>query len=278
MKAILFNNYLNHINGALIDCIEYYLCILEQTNNIKLLIFNYNSKFKKIIIDLINDRYELGELDFESNIAGITKSELIRMKFDRLLITDYGTIVKTRGLILIKDFNSRIIIMSDLHTDKPEFTIDKSLYPKNCITYYGEMPFVYKDIQYNHKFLFSKFKNLTNVGNAIFVHSPKNNDYKFLETYETFFDSKKIIYKTDIHKKHLFELFDTFLYYHADKWFDPRPRLMHECSFYNKVVYYINNPTCIDGSYYRYKDLTTNGLKNRYLTRDDEIVKQFIEE
>jgi len=278
MKAIIFNNYLNHINGAIIDCIEYYLCILEQTKDIKLLILNYNPIFKKILIDLINDRYELKDLDFEKNIIGITKSELIRMKFNRLLITDYGTIVKTRGLILTKDFNSKILILSDLHTDKPEFTIDKSLYPKGCITYYGEMPFVYKDIQYNHKFLFSKFKKLTRIDNAVFVHSPKNNDYKFMESYKILFKNKKIIYKTDNHKKHLFELFDTFLYHHADKWFDPRPRLMHECSFYKKNIHYVNKPNCIDGSYYRFMDLKVNGLKDRYLTKDDEIVKQFIEE
>lgn len=278
MKAILFNNYLNNINGALIDCIEYYLCILEQTNEIKLLILNYNPTFKKILIDLINDRYELGDLDFEKNIVGVTKSTLLRMKFDRLLITDYGTIVKTRGLVLTKDFDSKIIILSDLHTDKPEFTIDKSLYPKGCITYYGEMPFVYKDVQYNHKFLFSKFKKLTKVDDAVFVHSPLNNDYSFMEEFKTAFRSKKIIYKTEIHKKHLFELFDVFLYYHMDKWFDPRPRLMHECLFYNKLIYYINNFGVEDGSYYRASDLRINGLKNRFLTKDDEIVKQFIEE
>lgn len=278
MRAIIFNNYLNGINGAVLDAIEYYLCILEQNKNIKLLILNYNPSFKKILVELINDRYELDGLDFESNMIGITKSELIRMKFDRLLIPDYGTIVKTRGLILIKGFDSRIIIMSDLHTDKPEFTIDKSLYPKGCVTYYGEMPFVYKDIKYNHKFLFSKFKKLTSVDNTVLVHSPKNNDYKFLETYENIFYSKKIIYKTDNHKKHLFELFDEFLYFHADTWFDPRPRLMHECSFYNKKIYYVNNPNCIDGSFYRFMDLKINGLKDRYLTKDDEIVKQFIED
>jgi hypothetical protein len=276
MKAIIFNNYINQVNGALIDCIEYYLCILEQTNDINLLILNYNKEFKKILIDLIKDRYELDGLDFESNIVGITKSDLIRIKFDKLLITDYGTIVKTRGLILTKDFNSKILILSDLHTDKPEFTIDKSLYPKGSVIYYGEMPFVYKDIQYRHKFLFSRFKKIDKDENTVLIHSPKNNDYSFMKDYEILFETKKIIYKTDIHKKHLFELFDTFLYYHADKWFDPRPRLMHECYFYGKYVMYSNKSNCKDGSFYRALDLSERKLDDRYLTKDDEIVRQFI--
>lgn len=276
MKAILFNNYLNHINGALIDAIEYYLCILQYNNDIKLLLLNYNPEFEKILIDLINDRYDLKDLDFEKNIIGITKSDLLRTKFDRLLIVDYGTIVKTRGLVLTNDLESKIIILSDLHTDKPEFTIDKSLYPKGCIEYYGEMPFVYKDVDYRHKFLFSRLKKIEQADNAVFVHSPLNKDYSFLEKYEELFEGKKIIYKTDNHKKNLFELFDTFLYYHADKWFDPRPRLMHECAYYKKDVWYANIPDCIDGSYYRFKDLTKYGLSFRYLNNDDEIVKQFL--
>lgn len=278
MKAIIFNNYLDHINGALIDCIEYYLCILEQTDEIKFLILNYNPTFEKIFVNLINDRYHLGRIKFESNIMSITKSDLIRMKFDRLLIADYGTILKIKGLVSIKNPDSKILILSDLHTDKSEFTIDKSLYPNGCVIYYGEMPFVYKDIQYNHKFLFSRLKPLRKTDNAVFVHSPLNNDYSFMDEFEKDFKSKKIIYKTEKHKNNLFELFDTFLYYHADKWFDPRPRLMHECYYYNKRIVYVNVFKVIDGSYYRMNDLSKNGLNNRWLTKDDEIVKQFIED
>ena len=276
MRAILFCNYLNEIHGGVIDFIEYYLCILEQNNEIKLLILNYNLEFKKILINLIKDRYNLDGLDFEKNIIGITKSELLRIKFDRVLIVDYGTIIKVRGLINILNSNSKIIITSDLHTNNSNYIINKSLYPDGCVIYYGEMPFIYKDIQYNHKFLFSKFKPLTKTSSAIFLHSPKNNDYKFIVNYKNTFKDRKIIFKTEKHKNHLFELFDTFIYFHADKWFDPRPRLMHECAFYKKEIIYINETNCIDGSYFRYNDLNINGLANRFLTREDEIIKWFI--
>ena len=276
MRAILFCNYLNEIHGGVIDFIEYYLCILEQNNEIKLLILNYNLEFKRILINLIKDRYNLDGLNFEKNIIGISKTELLRIKFDRLLIVDYGTIIKVRGLINILNDDSKIIITSDLHTNIPECIINRDLYPKDCVIYYGEMPFVYKDIQYNHKFLFSRFKPLTKTNSAIFLHSPKNNDYNFINNYKNIFKNRKIIFKTEKHKIHLFELFDTFVYFHANKWFDPRPRLMHECTFYNKEIIYINEPNCIDGSYFRYKDLIANGLNNRHLTKNDEVVEHFI--
>ena len=275
MIAIIFNNYMNDINGAVTDLVEYYLCILEQNKNIRLLILNYNPTFEKILINLIRDRYELNNLNFKKNIIGITKSDLLRMKFYRVLIVDYGTIVKVKGLINIKDINSKIIIMSDLHTEKSSHIIDKKLYPEGCVTYYGEMPFVYKDIQYHHKLLFSRLKPLTKVEPNIFLHSPKNDNFDFIPTLHLPRD-KKIIFKTGQHKQHLFELFDTFIYYHANKWFDPRPRLMLECYFYGKKILYYNELKIKDGSYYLYNDMIQNGIKYRYLDESDEIVRQFI--
>jgi hypothetical protein len=197
------------------------------------------------------------------------------MKFSRLLLLDYGTIYKVRGLISVVDSKSKIIIVSDLRTDDPKYTIDKSLYPEGCVVYYGEMPFVYKDIEYKHKFLFSRYKPLRNVGSSIFLHTPKSNDLSFIERYGNVFVGKHIILKTEKHKPNLFGLFDTFVYFHADKWFDPRPRLMHECYFYNKKIVYINEIGRKDGSYFRYKDLMHNGISNRYLTSDDEVVREF---
>lgn len=276
MKAILFCNFVNNINGALIDVIEYYLCMVEHNINVKLLILNYNPQFEKSLNELIEDRYNTDDLNYKKNILGISKIFLLKTKFSRILITDYSTINSVKGLLILENNDSKIIIVSDLHTDNPSFIINHDLYPKGCVVYYGEMPFVYKDIQYNHKFLFSRFKKISTVDQNILVHSPKNKDYNFLKSYENILKTKKILIKTDFHKKHFFELFDTFIYYHANKWFDPRPRLMHECSFYKKEIFYINKPNCIDGSYYRYQDLNKNGLNNRWLDKNDEVIMEFL--
>jgi len=274
MKAVLFYNHLNSVNGAVIDVIEYFLALLDQNKNVKLLVINYNYKFKSIIENLIKDRYIIDNLNFKDNIININKGNLLHYKFDRLLILDYTTLYRVKGLIRIKNDKSKIIILSDLHTDNKKYVISKKLYPDGCVNYYGEMPFVYKDHQYNMKFLFSRYKMIKNAKETILLHSPENIDYSFIPNLNL--PNKPIIYKTGQHKQNLFELFDTFVYYHANKWYDPRPRLMHECAFYNKKIIYFNNTNVIDGSYYRYKDLILNGLKNRWLNGDDEVIKEFI--
>jgi len=274
MNAILFNNYINNIHGAVIDLVEYYLSILEFNKDFKLLIINYNSIFQKELISIIKERYYLDDLDWEINIISIKKKDLLKFKFNKLLILDYGTINAVQGLINIKDNKSKIFILSDLHTEDKKYLINKNLYPEGCVNYYGEMPFVYKDFQYNMKFLFDRYKPLRKSDDKFFIHSPESDDYSFLK--EWGISKKQCIFKTHKHKNNLFELFDIFWYYHAAKWWDPRPRLMHESYFYEKNIIYNNIPIWKDGSYYRNIDLNMNGLKNRYLNKDDEIVRQFI--
>lgn len=77
------------------------------------------------------------------------------------------------------------------------------------------------------------------------------------------------------HPKDFHSLFDTYIYYHAG-YFDPHPRLFHECIFYNKKIIYINKENIKDGGYFRYKDAMENGLKNVWLDENDEIVKEII--
>lgn len=274
MKAIIFCNYINKINGAVIDSIEYYLAILENNKDFKFLIINYNNTFKKAITQIINERYFLDDLNWESNIVNLKKNELLRIKFDDVLILDYGTINKVRGLINLRNNKSKIYILSDLKTDEKEFTIDKKAYPNGCVNYYGEMPFVYKDFQYNMKFLFDRYKPLKKCDDKFFIHSPESVDYSFLKS--SGISKDLCVFKTGIHKNNLFELFNIFWYYHAAKWWDPRPRLMHESYFYEKAIIYTNIPKWKDGSYYRHKDLNDNGIKNRYLNKNDEIVKRLI--
>lgn len=277
MRAIVFKNYINNINGSVLNAIEYYLAMLIHNSSIRLLIINYNSIFQNKLEALIKDRYNTIGLDFKSNIINLNyEKDLLHYSFDRLLILDYSTLSKVRGLIKLKNNKSKIIIISELHTDNPNFMIDKSLYPKGCVEYYGEMPFVYKDYQYTMKFLFSRYCPTCETSNNVFIHSPNNTNYNFVDELELP-EHTGILFKTGEHKNKLFSLFNTFVYYHAGKWFDPHPRLMVESYFYGKKILYYNYPNVIDGSYYRYTDLIKNGIDHRYLDKDDEIVRNFID-
>jgi hypothetical protein len=164
-----------------------------------------------------------------------------------------------------------LVVISEKKTDDPEFFFRKDLYN---VTYYGEMPFHYRDEEYRMKFLLDRYKKLKTVDEAIFINSPHNEDLSFVD--ELSLPDKPIIYKTRNHKDNLFEKFDTYVYYHANKWFDPHPRLFIESAFYDKEILYFNPQNIMDGSFYRYKDLMERGIEGRTLTKDDEIVRQFI--
>ena len=124
------------------------------------------------------------------------------------------------------------------------------------------------------KFMFDRYKALNKVDNAIYMNSPHNDNYDFIESLPL--PDKPVIYKSRTHKKNLFEQFDTYVYYHANTWFDPHPRLFIECKYYDKEILYFNPDNIIDGSHYRYEDIQKNGVNNRTLTKNDEIVRQLI--
>jgi hypothetical protein len=183
------------------------------------------------------------------------------------LVLDFGTIYRVRAFSAKK-----VLVISEKYTDKEEFFYNKNVYP---VTYYGEMPFHYKDKKYKMKMLFDRFKPLNAVKTGVYVNAPKAKNKSYLKN-ENIPKGKPIITKSSKHRENLFEWFDTYVYIHLRRWFDPHPRLFHECYFYGKEIIYINPAEVKDGSWYRYQDLMKKGLKGRYLTFKDKIVRQLI--
>lgn len=249
---------------------EYFLAAYEHNKDMKLVLINATKATLKKFINIIKDRYILdGIEDFEDNIIRINKSKLIRMRFDTVLVLDYNTIGHTLGLLAA----DKIIVISEKYTDK--YFYRKDIYN---VTYYGEMPFHYRDEEYRMKCLFDRFKPLRKVKVGTYINSPRNDDdpvdFLSLSLLNT---SLPVIRKSKTkHEKNLFEQFTTYIYYHANKWFDPHPRLFLECKFYDKEIIYINPSDVRDGSYYRYKDIQKNGLRDRTLNKNDEIIRRLI--
>lgn len=256
------------ITGSTINAIEYFLAIYEHNPDIKLVLVNGDEMVRDMFINLAESRYDIDDLDYKDSIICLSKIKLIRNTFDKALVLDFETIKETRELFRANE----IIVIQEKHTEKEEYRFDK-INSKN-ITLYGEMPFQKKDVQYRMKMLFHRFKSLRTVKPAIYVNSPRNKDYSFLKKLDL--PNKPIIYKTRNHLDNMFEQFDTYLYYHADTWFDPHPRLFHECLFYCKEIIYKAGTKRLDGSYYRYIDMSAKGLQGRILGRNDEIVRRFL--
>ena len=272
MNCIIFyNGQGNPLTGSLINAFEYFLCAYEFNKDIKLILCEHTEEAVIRYFNIVDNRYDLSGIeDYKKNVI-LTKRpmELYRMKLDTVLVLDFWTIHRIRGFIS----PPKLIVISEKKTEDPRYFFKKELYKD--LTYYGEMPFHYRDKKYRMKMLFDRYKPLKKVESGIYVNSPLNDDYSFLDTLDL--PDKPIIKKTHgDHLDNMYEHFDTYLYYHANKWFDPHPRLFVECTFYGKDIIYHNIHNIKDGSYYRYNDVIKNGISSRTLSRKDEIIECMI--
>lgn len=276
MNAVLLCNAYPRktISGAIIDAFEYYIAILEHNPDVKMFLIDFDVGFKQYIFDIIEEKYHVADLRWKENVISIRRFSIVNYTFDNVLIVDYTTINRLRGILRASDINviTEITVISDLHTDNPEYMFRKDLYN---VTYYGEMPFVYKDKQYRMKLLFDRMKTITGTREGYYINSPGNKDYSFIKELNLI-HTMPVYFKQEVHFKNFFEFFNVFIYYHANKYFDPHPRLFLECAYYNKDILYYNKHNIKDGSYYRYHDIEENGLDDRFLNKNDEIVKMFI--
>lgn len=260
------------LTGSTINALEYYIEAHDHNKKIKLILINGTQSFKNNLIKLAKERYRLSFFinGIENNIINIRKSNLVAHKFNTILVLDYVTIKETKGLLIA----DKILVISEKYTSNPDYFYDKNLYN---VEYYGEMPFHYKDYDYRMKCLFDKYKSLKKVDTGTYINAPNNNDFLNLETIQKLGLPMPYIYKSKTDpEENLFEKFTHYLYYHVNAWFDPHPRLFLECSFYNKKIKYINLMEIQDGSWYRWRDIQINGLKNRTLSKEDEIICQLI--
>jgi hypothetical protein len=260
------------LTGSVLNALEYFIEANSYNSNVELVLVNGTPIFKKNILQIAKERYDLGmfgTMGLKNHITSVRKANLVAHKFDTVLVLDYMTISHTRGLLNAE----KILVISEKYTSDPEYFFKKDLYN---VEYYGEMPFHYRDHEYRMKMLFDQYKPLKKVEEGTYINSPHNGilDIELLDRYDL---PTPFIFKSKTnHKENLFEKFTHYVYYHADKWFDPHPRLMLECAFYEKELFYINPIDRQDGSWYRWKDLQENGLKDRVLSKDDEIIRQLI--
>jgi hypothetical protein len=258
----------SRVTGTFFDAFEYYLEILNLNPNIYLTIINGTRKGVKDLINLYNERYNIENSSWTKNILSISKYDLLKIKYDKVLVFGFDTVYHTKGILQAKE----IYVVCGKHSNNPKYRYSKDNYN---VTYYGEMPFHKKDKNYKMKFLFNRFKHLKEVHHNIYIYSPRNRNYSFVKNLNL---PKKSVIIRDENKciGNVFELFDTYVYYHANKWFDPTPRMLIEAYWYGKEIIYVNDYDIRDGSWYRYKDLQENGLKNRNLDSSDELVRLMV--
>jgi hypothetical protein len=271
VNAALFYAYPEQrIVGSLLDALEYHLAIREAGGDSRLtFVCPRTGSFPGSFYEMCEDRYVL-DPGWREGVSVIGVGELIRTRFDRVLVVDYNTVAKTRGLVAAES----VLVISEKHTDDPAHLYDPRLY--RSVTYFGEMPFERRDVEYRMRLKLDSLRAPDSSDSAVYVSSPGNDDRSFVDGLGLD-PGKPVIFKSRRrHARGLFSLFDEYVYYHAGTWFDPHPRMMLECAFLGKRVRYFNPLGVVDGSYYRWVDLAERGLEDRQLGPDDEVVGRFL--
>lgn len=268
------------INGSFIDAIEYFLSIYEHNKNIDLVFLGSIGSDRGTILNLIKDRYDLSGLEgWEERVVFKKHLDILRIVFNRVLVVDYTTIKKTKGLLRANEIH----VIVERYTENKEYMYNKSL---QSVTYWGEMPFEYRDKEYRMKLLFDRIKKPRDVKDQVYLtYGPilKNSGYDQKIDTDKVLKEKGIIKSVFLKKSsptdNFFEQFNMLVYIKTAKseW-DTHPRIFVECAYFEKEIIYDNQTVVKDGSYYRYNDTLINGARNRTLNKDDEIISLFSSE
>ncbi|MCK5767290.1 MAG: hypothetical protein KAH35_02805 [Candidatus Atribacteria bacterium] len=238
--------------GSLYDAIEYFLTIYESNKDIKLLFhlvpqsgyIDYNSIYKhltpkfdyilKQIRDIIDSRYYVSDFCFFDNIYIVNLVDLfLGSSLNKILTVDLTT---------PKKFKENFARAKEIFII-PELTKSEYFYQskRNKVTYFTEMPFCHCDVPYKMKFDFERCKPIDTFDEKLYVNYPRNNPYKDVKvSSEIDKFNKDVMIKEDKFHYNLHPLFDEDVYFQSTMWFDPHPKLFHECKFYGKPYHYFN--------------------------------------
>lgn len=288
------------LNGAVVDAVEYYLYMKSIGIDIKLCVYNrFNKMYSPDItklFQLIEDRYVI-KFDYKSDIKYYNRTwEFIKDKYDTVLILDRATI----EIFPLVNAN-RIIFFHDYSVMGGTQKLYDKLNEFDHIKVYHEMPFALTrefSTQTNLKMAFSLYKKHNPVKYHYFMNylskgdvfgvmnvlkNIPNDQYLFItandKNYEMLLrlQDMRLVLWTE-HPKNFFSKFGKYIYCHDGHYFDPRPRMFHECAFYDKPILYINEHNIKDGSWYRYNDVIENphAVEDRTLSPNDPLIGEFL--
>lgn len=264
-----------HINGSVIDSFEYFYTLWGQDKSIKYIFVDASLSVLTFIHDFLKSRYIINE-DCLKNVIAVKKTLLMLNKFDKILVTDSQTMMLMKQTLPIQSLEKHILT---------EFN-DPIYYVKDAI-FYNEMPDnSFGEVNYYTKMRFDILRKPKKQKNKLYVNMPKygtggksSDKIHFLRKIQETIDLYNLggyIDKGTGLNSNIFEEFSHYMYIKTLNWTDPRPRMFHECYYFNIPIIYYNKYNIKDGSYQRYYELMENGLENRHLTKDDQIIQNIL--
>lgn len=251
-------HYDGYLDGSTIDILDYYSVIKRIEQDAKLLFtFNKSLTNKRTLANEISDIiYERFKEPFEFDI--VKRTELLKTK-DFIVTMGIGGYKNIKNFI----FKNKIFVIYEGLKD------ESMLNDKRVI--------ISEDIEPNYKMklAFNEYKDPVNSSErGLFLNILDNKLDDQTKRIIDYLGYESFILKERRHVKNLFKLFDTYLYIDDGKYYNPNPRLFHECWFYNKNIVYITKRK--DGAYRRFSELEEGKFHERLLNTDDSNVKYLL--
>ena len=266
MKLAILYEVIPHkpINGSLFYCYEYYRFIDNLKQDIIFIIKDTSKKYKNLILNTIENKYltDSDNIIFTHSIMEIYK---LSKSIDKILFLDTRSYRNNFEFLETKNI---YLYNNDNNFYRPK---TKNL---RVYGYYDYQDFDFKTLL---KFYFDIYPPLKKSKKGYFLSSTlKNINEKISKKISEKIKGNKIEKNVFQHVNNLFESFDTLVYIHST--LDTNNRIIIESAFYNKNIEFIDEISIIDSSHLRYKDVKNRKLNKYYLTKDDILIKDFINE
>lgn len=264
-------HFMYGICGAIYDSIEY-AYVLSKFGKTKLTIYiRGNNISAEIANKVIPKKYTLDinnlpfDIEYRKNIT-IDKNQYKSVLFIDSMSVEILPIYMARKYFIYADYIPNALYLYRKVCDL-----------KNVYTF-NEMPFFPSPVNYKFKMGYDIFKTYDRLENNTLISSKEVTSTQILHKTEFVNnDTNEIVHFTwpieDFNQK-----FNRYQYY-SKNYFDPRPRIFHECAFYGIKNSDIIRKTDIemkDGAYYKLMSLYDEGYECRNLTVDDELIQMMV--
>lgn len=234
------------IDGSLSNAFEYFYYVWEKNKSIFLIIDTSRDSLN-VIFKYLKIKYNINEKCFKNIIIFEKKIQ----KYNNLILFE---------MIAIDNFNyyKNFIFYNKL------FALSGSKNHKLKCYYFVEYehlkPLNY-DINYKSKIYFEILKKPLKSKNLTFINTRNPNYIK----------KENEIMRSDLNLvSNIFENFNKMIYIQHPNFFDVKPRLFQECSYFNIPYEFIPHSNCFDGANYRAYEKDLNLFK---MNSNDEIIK-----
>ena len=266
-------HYMWGLNGGTYDAIEY-AYTLSQLGSTKLVIFikNPNAVNTNTINEAINKKYILDsipfDIEYKKSIISIDLND-----YKSILFID-SSCIEQIPLYKAKKY----FIYADYIPDS--FRILKRVCKLNNVIIMNEMPFYPSPVNYMFKHAFNIFKHYDYLENNTlysikWVNNRPQRINRFIHHTEFMNNKDNKIIKFDWPLNDFNQKFNRYVYYNKN-YFDPRPRIFHECAHYGRNIdniIRIVEKENFDGAYIKISKLKDGDITERILTINDDLIQ-----